>query len=298
VKKWLLAACGVALLAAVAAWTPLRLGAYVVVGRSPHCPFPNAIRSGENLKDQVRVKDEILYASREIARDEHYEQYETPMGRYWVSHGSKFVLPYNLAEQKRGIYGTGPRDVQPGDIVLDCGANIGVFTRHALERGAAKVIAIEPAPENIECLRRNFASEIEAGKVVVYPKGVWDKDDRMTLHVDPHNSAADSVLIQREGSHGVEVPLTTIDKLAAELSLERVSFIKMDIEGAEPNAIRGGAGVIARFRPRLALSAYHAPDHPVAVPAAVRAVRADYTVECGPCAEANYGVRPDIIYFY
>ena len=34
----------------------------------------------------------------------------------------------------------------PGDTVLDCGANVGVYTKYALERGAAEVIAIEPAP--------------------------------------------------------------------------------------------------------------------------------------------------------
>ena len=67
--------------------------------------------------------------------------------------------------------------VRPGDVVLDCGANVGVYTRHALEAGARLVVAIDPAPENIECLRRNFSEEIKAGRVVVYPKGVWDKDE-------------------------------------------------------------------------------------------------------------------------
>ena len=82
------------------------------------------------------------------------------------------ALNYDLAEQKRNIYGTG---IRRGDIVLDAGANVGVFTRKALWAGASKVIAIEPAPENLECLRRNFAAEIADGRVVVYPKGVWDK---------------------------------------------------------------------------------------------------------------------------
>ena len=43
----------------------------------------------------------------------------------------------------------------------------------------------------------------------------------------------------------VELPLTTIDKMVSELNLARVDFIKMDIEGAEPNALRGGRGTIA-----------------------------------------------------
>ena len=47
--------------------------------------------------------------------------------------GSRYVLPFNLAEQERKIYGKGPNFVRPGDIVLDCGANIGVFVRESLE---------------------------------------------------------------------------------------------------------------------------------------------------------------------
>ena len=65
----------------------------------------------------------------------------------------------------------GENFVRPGDVVLDCGANIGVFVRESLDAGAKTVVAIEPAPENIECLRRNFKDEIAAGRVIVYPEG-------------------------------------------------------------------------------------------------------------------------------
>jgi FkbM family methyltransferase len=47
--------------------------------------------------------------------------------------------------------------VRAGDVVLDCGAGIGLFARQALKRGARTVIAIEPVPENLECLRRNLS---------------------------------------------------------------------------------------------------------------------------------------------
>ena len=135
----------------------------------------------------------------------------------------------------------------------------------SLDAGAKTVVAIEPAPENIECLRRNFKSEIDAGRVIVYPKGVWDKDDFLTLHVDDHNSAADSFIIHPKDSHETDqkFPLTTIDKLVAELNLPSVDFIKMDIEGAEVKALNGGRATIAKYHPRMGLSVYHAPDHPV-----------------------------------
>ena len=120
----------------------------------------------------------------------------------------------------------------------------------------------------------------------------------LTLHEDPGNTAADSFVIQLEGWKDVKgIPVTTIDNLVKELNLPRVDFIKMDIEGAEPRAIRGGLETLRRFRPRLAISAYHAPDHPVVIPAVVRLAHPDYRMICGPCTETGVGIRPDVLLF-
>lgn len=292
---------GLILLAiAVMMYPPLRLSALVLAGRSPVCPLSRAVRAEENQKRQIEIKDDILKASKMIAKDDKYEQWQTPKGTYWIAAGSRYVLPYNLAEQERKIYGSGSNFVRPGDVVLDCGANIGVFVRESLNAGAKTVVAIEPAPENIECLRRNFKQEIAGGRVIVYPKGVWDKDDFLTLHVDEHNSAADSFVMNPKDSHETDekFPLTTIDKLVTELNLPKVDFIKMDIEGAEVKALQGGKQTIGKYHPRMALSVYHAPDHPVSVPRAAREAWPGYTIECGPCAVANAKIRPDILYFY
>lgn len=283
-------------------YPPIRLSALVLAGRSPECPLPNAVRADHNLQDQIETKDRILKASKMLAQDGNYEQWQTPMGTYWIEKESRFVLAFNLAEQERRIYGDGTNFVRPGDIVLDCGANIGVFVRTCLNKGAKKVVAIEPAPENLECLRRNFKQEIADGRVIVYPKGVWDKDDFLTLNIDHGNSAADSFVIHPEHATATteKFPLTTIDKLVAELGLERVDFIKMDIEGAEVRALNGGKETIAKYHPRMALSVYHQPEHPVEVPKAVRAAWSGYRMECGPCAvekESNR-IRPDIVYFH
>jgi FkbM family methyltransferase len=189
--------------------------------------------------------------------------------------------------------------VKPGDIVLDCGANVGVSTREALAHGARLVVAIEIAPENIECLRRNLDQEVKSGRVIIYPKGVWDKDDVLTLKVAPGNSPADSVVIQQPGAQaGPQVPLTTIDKIVDELKLERVDFIKMDIEGAERNALAGARQALARFHPRLSLASYHRPDDPEALPKAAREGWPGYRMEYGPCADVKTYIRPDVLYFY
>jgi FkbM family methyltransferase len=298
-SRYSVLAAVVAAVVVFAYFFPVRLFVLKTLGRGPQCPMVNALQAHRNVEVQTRYKDEILAASRLLEKDPAgFHLWETPMGRWWIPQGDDWMLPFNLAEQKRRIYGTGPQDVQKGDIVLDCGANVGVYARLALDAGAKTVVAIEPGPENLEALRRNFTAEIAEGRVIVVPKGVWDKEDVLTLKVDPKNTAANTFVMElKDGQPGVEVPLTTIDRLVEELGLERVDYIKMDIEGAEQRALRGAAGTIARFHPRLALSAYHVPDDPVKIPELVRQAWPGYTMECGPCAEANGHIRPDVLYF-
>src|ERR1022692_2992327 len=263
-------------------------------GRAGNCTLAESIQGEALSRLQAANVDAMRAASRVIQKDERFSLWETPAGRYWMPTASGEALLYDLAEQKRNIYGT---RIRRGDIVLDAGANVGVFTRKALWAGAAKVIAIEPAPENLECLRRNFAAEIADGRVVVYPKGVWNKDDVLKLQIDPANSAEDSFVRTFEGGQFIEVPLTTIDKMVAELGLPKVDFIKMDIEGAEQRAVVGAKNTIARFRPRMALCIYHVQDDPTMVPKRVHDAVSDYKVT-KTCLCQSDRVQPEVAFFY
>lgn len=300
--QYLAAALSAAFLAStILAITPVRLAALVAVGRSPHCPLAQAVRAESHARRLTEAKDRILAASRLLEKDPGgFHLWQTPYGRYWIPEGADWGLPFNLAEQELKIYGTGEWAVRAGDIVLDCGANVGVYTREALHAGARLVVAIEPAPENLECLRRNFRAETAAGRVVISAKGVWDSEGTMTIRLVPHNPAADTLVLQPPGSRqGGEVALTTIDKLTAELGLPRVDYIKMDIEGAEQRALLGAQQTLTRFKPRLAISSYHRPDDPEKIPELVRRARPDYLQECGPCSYVPETgiIRPDVLYF-
>jgi FkbM family methyltransferase len=203
--------------------------------------------------------------------------WNTPEGSLWTVHGEK-MLPFLLSEQQEDIYEPAGHEVRRGDVVLDCGANIGVFTRKALSRGAALVVAIEPAPQTLRALRRNFESEIQAGRVIVYPKGVWNQDAEMDLTLNPDNQGSNSVVPgeRKRDKPTVRVPLTTIDRIVAELRLPRVDFIKMDIEGAEKPALEGARDTLRRFRPRMSLSSEHLSDDGTAIPALVKSIEPRY----------------------
>lgn len=229
-----------------------------------------------------------------------YDLYNPGGRQWWVPRRNRLALAEMMAEQEADVYAAG-KGVRAGDVVLDCGANVGVFTRHALDSGARTVVAIEPAPENLECLHRNFESEIRAGRVIVYPKGVWDRDDVLQLRSFDQESGGDSVALKFPGSReGPKVLLTTIDKMVAEVRLERVDFIKMDIEGAERRALAGARDTVSRYHPRMAISMEHQPDDPEAIPAVVAKLWPELKQECGPCRWVNTAlvdrVQPEELY--
>jgi FkbM family methyltransferase len=262
-------------------------------GRVGNCNLSESFEGEALSRLQLANVDAIRAASKVVRRDEQYSLWETPAGPFWIPTASGDAVIYDLGEQRRNIYGT---NIHRGDIVLDTGANVGVFTRKALWAGAAKVIAIEPGPENLECLRRNFAAEIAEGRVVLVPKGAWDKDDVLRLSIDPVSSARDSFVRPIENARYIEAPLTTIDKIVEELRLPRVDFIKMDIEGAEQKAVAGAKKTLAANRPRMALCIYHVAGDETMVPKLVTNIVADYRVS-KTCLCAQDRVQPEVAFF-
>jgi FkbM family methyltransferase len=263
----------------------------VAIHRHKLCSLSDAW-SQAVMTDKMLAEQKIGATFRQMGADGDLVRISTSMGPFWLDSRDLATLAEMIAEEQRDVYDLSGHDLKPGDVVLDCGANIGVYTRSALRQGAKLVVAIEPAPVALECLRRNFAQEIRDGRVVIYPKGVWNKDDILHLTSNPGlASTADSVAINR-GVEGPTVPLTTIDKLAAELKLERVDFIKMDIEGAEPQALEGAAATVAKFHPRMAISLEHRPTDPDRIPALVKRLWPSYQTQCGPCINMDGSLQP------
>src|SRR5207248_122638 len=128
------------------------------------------------------------------------------------------------AQEERSIYGEGEWGVHRGDVVLDVGAYIGTWTKQALARGAKTVVAIEPSPDSVECLKRNLAAEIATGRVIVYPKGIWDSEGALTLFITSTGVGNSFVEAASPGDKKDSILVTTIDKVAAELQLPRVDF--------------------------------------------------------------------------
>jgi FkbM family methyltransferase len=225
---------------------------------------------------------------------------QTPSRSFWLKDrgdglDGPSLIRYLLVEHDWMRAEDPDRQVKPGEIVMDCGAHVGTFVHQALELGAARVVAVEPDRTNLECLRRNFAREIEAGQVVLYPKAVWDAKTTLKFTVSDDNSGMNTAVLSAHG-RVVEVPATRIDDIVEELNLPRLDRIKLDVEGAERNALRGGIATLKRFRPRIVLEAYHLPDDATVLPGILHAAHDGYKIHCGPCEYDNGRYIPHVLY--
>src|SRR4029079_7865412 len=108
----------------------------------------------------------------------------------------------------------------------------------------------------------------------------------------------DSVVMQREGPP-LRLPVTTIDQIVSELQLSSVDFIKMDIEGAEKNALRGAEATLGKFTPALAISSEHLPDDVERIPALVnQLVPGRYRTEYAYCLfDRPFHAKPNALHF-
>jgi hypothetical protein len=106
------------------------------------------------------------------------------------------------------------------------------------------------------------------------------------------------VALPRDGAP-TRLPVTTIDKIVSELNLASVDFIKMDIEGAEKNALRGAQATLAKYSPTMAISAEHLPDDMVSIPALVSAlVPGRFQMKFGFCEFIGpFHAIPNVLHF-
>jgi FkbM family methyltransferase len=205
--------------------------------------------------------------------------WETPLGSFWGGERDGRELDLLTLEQAAGdIYEQRDVTVRAGDVVVDVGAHLGTFTRLALQRGARVVVAIEPNPVNTACLERTFATEIVAGRVRLVKAAAWHSPGSLTFEFGDSSQMGHVGASAHSGQHPqtLNVRAVTLDQVAAELELERVDFIKMDIEGAERHALAGARRSLAAYKPRLAICIYHTPDDPDIVPRVVQDANGTY----------------------
>lgn len=131
-------------------------------------------------------------------------------------------------------------------------------------KGDCFVYAFEPDLRRIEECRYNLENNKIGYKLI--NKGLWREETN--LHFSLHDKMS-----SRISDSGVNIEVTSIDKV---LLNKKVTFIKMDIEGSELQALIGAENVIKRNKPKLAISVYHKLEDIYEVPEIILKYCPDY----------------------
>jgi FkbM family methyltransferase len=122
--------------------------------------------------------------------------------------------------------------IKPGTVVLDVGANFGLYTVLAAKRGA-RVFAIEPDPRNAAMLRYNIGLNGLEKQITIFEIAATEMERTVPLYCSEHNSGESNIL--EKGVLAGAIQGRTIDSL----NLPSLDVCKMDIEGSEFKALLG-----------------------------------------------------------
>lgn len=131
--------------------------------------------------------------------------------------------------------------ILPGDVVIDCGGNIGIFTAFALDQGASRVLSFEPFKDNYELNKKNNPN------AQVFNLAVFNKSNESAeLFYSPSSNGGHSIIasdMENKPEHyehrNLFVKTITLDDIISENFIDRIDFLKIDTEGSELMIMEG-----------------------------------------------------------
>ncbi len=220
----------------------------------------------------------------EILADEKSKEDYLNILRFKLSGDVKYLLKAHSEKMK--LY----KDVLPlsdDEYIVDLGAYDGDTIREFLSVTGGKykkIIALEPDEKNFRKLERKTEG---LENLIRLNLGAWDKEE--TLYF-----AKKSGRNSRLEDGGVPVSFNSVDNIVN----EEVTFIKMDIEGAELRALEGAKNTVAKHKPKLYVCAYHRNEDMFALPFKIKELYEGYKIYFRqhpyiPAWESNFYAIPD-----
>jgi FkbM family methyltransferase len=162
--------------------------------------------------------------------------------------------------------------------LLDAGAFEGFFSLFALDSGTRTALVVEPLREVRESLEKNLEEYTSSNRSEIISSAIGGKNTEMFIN-SYGLSICESKLSKVDVSGSYPVPVVTVDHLAREAGLGPGGMIKMDIEGAEMNALEGAKNTLARLKPKLAIAVYHGYENALKCREIILDANPDYRVE-------------------
>lgn len=185
-----------------------------------------------------------------------------PLKRF---HYTRVVAAATLADEPEfEVIG---RLVGPGDLVVDVGAHVGIYTKilSQLVGDTGQVIAFEPLPSTYAILANNVA-RLRLKNVHTFNLAISDRCGTASMEVARYTQNADGSYFAKivtdtnaSGLKTVQVNTTTLDLALSDVSCP-ARFVKIDVEGHELQCIRGAERVVSQFHPALFVEVLSDPD--------------------------------------
>jgi FkbM family methyltransferase len=185
------------------------------------------------------------------------------------------------------------------EVYIDCGVlngeSIFDFSQYTKFK---KAIGFEPDPANFQQSKQNLA-RLNIEEIEIIPKGAWSIETELSFNIGINGSSgvkdvsdtvsANAKLPAVEAKTEI-IAVTSIDNAVID---ECVTFIKMDVEGSELEALRGAANTIKRDKPRLAISLYHKPEDIIEIPQYISELVPEYKFYI---RHYSYGLWKTVLY--
>ena len=214
-----------------------------------------------NIEDEYNFVHSLLKSKSTICLDfndwklRHYsfEKVGLPYELYSFFPRRAVIFQYEYLRSNQKIR------VKPEDIVIDGGGGWGDSALYFayLAGKTGEVHTFEFVPENLSIIEKNIQLNPELGtRIKVRNHALWDSSG-LDLKFNP-NGPGTHIYDGMQGDKNVTT--ITIDNYVFNERLEKIDFIKMDIEGSELRALYGASSTIKKYKPDLAISIYHSLD--------------------------------------
>jgi len=223
---------------------------------------------GKELGDRYWLTDRSYYLSFENEIKDCYSLWADEKSReiYTAILHFRFTGDYSALPKPDVKYQYFPRDIPPWPTPLrlvDCGAFDGDTLKNLTEAGIKieSVVAFEPDEENFRKLVNFCKTNKMVENAAFWPCGVWSSIAQLRF------TSGQGEANQLSLTGNAIVQCVSLDEA---IPFFKPTLIKMDIEGAEYDALLGTKEIIAKYRPGLAISLYHRPEHLWEIPLLIK----------------------------
>jgi FkbM family methyltransferase len=133
-----------------------------------------------------------------------------------------------------------------GMTFVDVGANVGLYTALAIKAGAARVLSLEPLPENFALLRSTAAANSPLQPVLLEQVAAGRESGELTLFTNPDNKGDNRLYADPLLKGKLTVQVETLDSLCKKHNIPHIDFLKIDVQGAEMLVLEGAKTILAQ----------------------------------------------------